>query len=90
MRVTQMSAFSDGKLPEERKNIGFAYSAPKGAQNRSMGSHLKNIFAEFETDDCILAAIIVILILEGCDDYILLAALGYLFLAGIKEPQKGI
>lgn len=37
----------------------------------------------FKKDDWILIAIILALILEGSDDYILLCALGYLFVMGL-------
>lgn len=40
-------------------------------------------FSAFKKDDWILLGIIVALILEGSDDYILLCALGYLFLMGL-------
>lgn len=39
--------------------------------------------SRFKKDDWILIGIIAILILEGSDDYILLCALGYLFLVGL-------
>ena len=82
MRVTQMNAF-----PEKE-------GTPYRVQYRSVQRHyplnpvnntakkLSRVFSKFETDDYILAAIIIDLILEGCDDYILLAALGYLFVMG--------
>ncbi|MBR5535493.1 MAG: hypothetical protein IKU60_02460 [Clostridia bacterium] len=37
----------------------------------------------FKKDDWILIGIILVLILEGSDDYILLCALGYLFIMGL-------
>lgn len=37
----------------------------------------------FKKDDWILLAIIAALIFEGSDDYILICALGYLFLMGL-------
>lgn len=37
----------------------------------------------FKTDDWILLLVIAALILEGSDDYILICALGYLFLMGL-------
>ena len=40
-------------------------------------------FKNFKTDDWILLGIIITLILEGSEDYILLCALGYLFIMGI-------
>lgn len=40
-------------------------------------------FHNFKKDDWILLGIITALILEGSDDYILLCALGYLFIMGI-------
>ena len=82
MRVTQMNAFP------ERENI--KPYAPYPAVHRisspvnGTAKKLSRIFSKFETDDYILAAIIIVLILEGCDDYILLAALGYLFIMGLE------
>lgn len=40
-------------------------------------------FKRFKKDDWILIGIIFTLILEGCTDYILLCALGYLFIVGL-------
>lgn len=42
-----------------------------------------NKLGELKTDDYIILGIIAVLFFEGCEDYILLAALGYLFVMGI-------
>lgn len=85
MRVTQMSAFSQSKYkyPEKRNIVknNNVYQSPANGITKN----LKNLLAKFETDDYILAGLIIVLIFEGCDDYVLLAALGYLFIMGFKE-----
>lgn len=85
MRVTQMSAFSESKYkyPPKKTQAGSGRAVPT-AINGTL-SNFKRIFSKFETDDYILAGLIIVLILEGCDDYVLLAALGYLFIMGFKE-----
>lgn len=82
MKVTQLPASGD-----RRK-----YSAPpavhmEAQSSTALGSgiDIKKILSQFEKDDYILAGLIIVLVLEGCDDYILLAALGYLFIMGFKE-----
>ena len=54
---------------------------------RKAGFNFREIISKFEKDDYILAGILIALIAEGCDDYILLVALGYLFIMGIL-PEK--
>ena len=83
MRVTQMNAF-----PERENTHSHApYPTVRKISNpvNSTAKRIGRIFSGFETDDYILAAIIIVLILEGCDDYILLAALGYLFIMGFER-----
>ena len=80
MRVTQMSAFSVPQKQTDRKIASVQPPMPRQIQG---GINLKKLISEFSTDDYILAGIILVLIFEGCDDYILLATLGYLFIMGI-------
>lgn len=42
----------------------------------------------FRKDDWILLSIIAVLVMEGSRDYVLLCALGYLFIMGFKEPLE--
>ena len=81
MRVTQMPATGAPNKrridPPERINPLPPYQIG--------GIDIKKILSQFEKDDYILAGLILVLVLEGCDDYILLAALGYLFIMGIKD-----
>lgn len=79
MKVTQMPTTRSGG-----SGTGQVYypSAPMGRAN---GLDIGKLLARFEKDDYILAGLILVLVLEGCDDYILLAALGYLFFMGFKE-----
>lgn len=81
MRVTQMPATGASNRrrtdPPERINPLPPY--------QTGGIDIKKILSQFEKDDYILAGLILVLVLEGCDDYILLAALGYLFIMGIKD-----
>ncbi len=80
MRVTQMPAGGSGVVQR---------STPVPIMPEAYKSHggidIKKILSRFEKDDYILAGLIIVLMLEGCDDYILLAALGYLFFMGLKE-----
>ncbi len=76
MKVTQMNASSKkSPLP------------PPPIINQDYEPHKKSrpLFdiKSFAADDWILLAIIVTLILEGSEDYILLCALGYLFIVGL-------
>ena len=80
MRVTQMPATAQKR---ERREVSFAPSHILAAEDKG-GIDLKKILSRFEKDDYILAGLIIVLVLEGCDDYVLLAALGYLFLMGLK------
>ena len=78
MRVTQMPSGSG--RPSPKPAVSF-YNEEK---NAGLEFDLKKILSSFEKDDCILAGLILVLVLEGCEDYILLAALGYLFIMGLK------
>lgn len=74
MRVVQMNASSNQKrsFPQKASN-----PPPIVSPKRKLD------FSAFKKDDWILLGIIVTLILEGSDDYILLCALGYLFIMGL-------
>ncbi|MDY3031553.1 MAG: hypothetical protein SOS24_07330 [Clostridia bacterium] len=52
-------------------------SPPKPQDNKKGGG----IFDGFETDDIILLVVIAILLLDDCEDKLLLAALAFVFLA---------
>ena len=83
MRVVQMNAFL---APNKRESniVRAEESIIIGNEtNRESSYNIKKILKGFKTDDYILLGIIIVLMLEGCDDYILLAALGYLFIMGI-------
>ena len=84
MRVTQFPTSPKKEAPPARGN-----HAPQIVTSyNNKGIDLNSLLSKFEKDDYILAGIIITLILEGCDDYILLAALGYLFIMGILPPKK--
>lgn len=74
MRVVQMNASSDKNESLFQKPT---IPSPVPSQKKVLD------FSAFKKDDWILLGIIVALILEGSDDYILLCALGYLFLMGL-------
>ena len=83
MRVVQMNAFSSppekrNEVVKREKNV-----VPENKSERVSSYNIRKILNGFKTDDYILLGIIVVLMLEGCDDYILLAALGYLFIMGV-------
>lgn len=79
MRVVQMNAFS----PPQKETVQIN-PIDKGNKNAKEASfNIRKLLDNFEKDDYILAGLLLVLIFEGCDDYILLAALGYLFIVGI-------
>ncbi|MBQ8541399.1 MAG: hypothetical protein IJ435_08005 [Clostridia bacterium] len=75
MRVVQMDP-SSSRGAESFERTPFLAPSPK---------EKKNVFdpKAFKKDDWILIAIILALMLEGSEDYILLCALGYLFVMGL-------
>ena len=73
MRVIQMDPFS-GARPRQ----SFTPHQPP-----AVPSAPKINIASFKKDDWILLGIIATLIFEGSTDYILLCALGYLFIVGL-------
>lgn len=81
MRVTQMPAIGGHNI----KRVGTPAVGKSVLEPKGNGIDIKRILSQFEKDDYILAGLILVLVLEGCDDYILLAALGYLFLMGFKD-----
>jgi len=85
MRVVQMSA-SSGKQSVQKKATPqkLLRLPPVSDEGTKLFSKLENLISGFEKDDYILAGIIIVLILEGCDDYILLCVLGYLFIMGLR------
>lgn len=81
MRVTQMPA--GGSTGDVHRSMNTPIM-PKAHESHST-IDIKKILSRFEKDDYILAGLILVLMLEGCDDYILLAALGYLFFMGLRD-----
>ena len=78
MKVTRMSPFSNQSTVTTPAPI-------QPIQNTSASS--KNVFnlnfSNFKKDDWLLLGIIAVLIMEGSTDYVLLCALGYLFMVGL-------
>lgn len=51
----------------------------------------KKLFENLSQDDLIILGVIFLLLFNSCDDYLLLLALGYIFLSGReKEPNKSM
>ena len=84
MRVTQMSAF--GTPSSSARVVKPAVLPVKTKPPGNIG----RLLSELKKDDYILLGIIAVLIWEGCDDYILLAALGYLFFMGFKQEKDNV
>ena len=82
MRVTQMSAFSNAPL-KNKPAVQITHTPP-AEKTIPFSGNIGKILAGFDKDDYILLGLIAVLMFEGCDDYILLAALGYLFIMGIN------
>lgn len=74
MRVVQMNPSS--APPRERRALS---PPPPSSPPRQKALDVKG----FKKDDWILLGIIAALILDGSDDYLLLCALGYLFIMGL-------
>ena len=81
MRVTQMPAGGSGGSVHRSMSVPIMTKS----EQRHGTIDIKKLLSRFEKDDYILAGLIIVLMLEGCDDYILLAALGYLFFMGLKD-----
>lgn len=86
MRVTQMSAFTAAPALD-KPAVQQTYTAPPPGTAPVMGN-IGKLLSGFDKDDYILLGIIAVLVFEGCDDYILLAALGYLFIMGINFQKN--
>ena len=78
MRVVQMNPFSS-----PRQNSAKILYTPSGPSDFSQKNEFGFDFKNFKKDDWILLGLIAVLIMEGSTDYILLCALGYLFLVGL-------
>ncbi len=75
MRVVQMKPFS---APSSNTSH-FQRTEPVPPKEKKPVLDIRR----FERDDWILLGIIAALVMDGCTDYILLIALGYLFIAGL-------
>ena len=84
MKVTRM----DASASSERGNRAVYQKNITGQESAVIfkvefpGSGILNKLSKLKTDDYILIGMIAVLFFEGCDDYILLAALGYLLIMG--------
>lgn len=75
MRVVQMNPSS----PQSFEHRALPPPRPSPPPRQKTISGIKN----FRTDDWILLGIIAALIFDGSDDYLLICALGYLFIMGL-------
>lgn len=75
MRVVQMNPSSNSR--KESFNSNSSQPAPPSFRKSTIDPKA------FKKDDWILIGIMLALILEGSEDYILLCALGYLFIMGL-------
>ena len=88
MRVVQMSTYPNRRINTPQAVPQSPPPQEISSPERKAGFNFREVISKFEKDDYILAGILIALIAEGCDDYILLAALGYLFVMGVL-PEKG-
>lgn len=78
MKVTRMNPFSQAgrsltpAVTQSRQNTAEPPKEMFGLK-----------FSNFKKDDWLLLGIIAVLIMEGSTDYVLLCALGYLFIVGL-------
>ncbi len=78
MKVTRMSPFSNQATVTTPAPIQPRQNTSASSQN------VFNLnFSNFKKDDWLLLGIIAVLIMEGSTDYVLLCALGYLFMVGL-------
>lgn len=82
MRVRSMNPFTEPP-PRTQHSAGAASQPQVLPRQNTQKFDIKKLVSEFKADDYILIGIIAVLFFEGCEDYILLAALGYLFVMGI-------
>jgi len=54
-------------------------------KNTENNSILGNIFGDLKNDDIILLVIIFVLLIDDCEDKLLLIALGFIFFSGLGE-----
>ena len=87
MRVVQMSTYPNRRMKPSQALPQTPPPQEKQQPQKNAGFNFREMISKFEKDDYILAGILIALIAEGCDDYILLAALGYLFIMGTL-PEK--
>ena len=62
--------------------------SPKPASNchnQGNNNFFSNIFGDLKNDDIILLVIIFVLLIDDCEDKLLLIALGFIFLSGLSE-----
>ena len=86
MQVRRMDPFANRNTAYGAPEVGNAGQRFESRNERSVpdgGTLSKFNIKNFKTDDWILLAIIGTLILEGSRDYVLLCALGYLFIMGL-------
>lgn len=76
MRVVQMHPFSSPPSPHPTT------PPPLPLQAKTTPEFFN--FKNFKTDDWLILGLIAVLILDGSEDYVLLCALGYLFLIGFS------
>lgn len=82
MRVVQMNPFSNTPRGYGNAAGEETLDLPPESDKKDL-RRFKIDFKNFKADDWILLGIIAALILEGSEDYILLCALGYLFIMGL-------
>ncbi len=58
-------------------------------QIRNQQRGLRGILDKMELDDVILLAIIIILLMNECDDMLLLLAIGYIFISEFRDEHMG-
>lgn len=74
VRAPEVSTYPESKKTHEEKS-----------KNESGRSILNNLLGDLKTDDIILLVVIFILLIDECDDKLLLIALGFIFFSGIGE-----
>lgn len=80
MRVVQMHPFSSP--PSFTPSAHPATPPPLPSPSKTNPEFFN--FKNFKTDDWLILGLIAVLILDGSEDYVLLCALGYLFLIGFS------
>ena len=71
------------QIPRPDHNIQKSTTSPLSKKEEKHINTPENILKKLETDDILLIVVGLLLLLNGCDDVLLLVAIGFVFISGI-------